>query len=100
MVDSRQGQPRRSEQVNFRLTEANHALLKLLAGLEGARSGAELACRVVEQYLKAQSQSPEVQLLLREAAIRRGERTGEVSRLPSSANPPTPPDGNVEEPGS
>jgi len=70
----------RSEQVNIRLTEGEHDVLRALAFLDNT-SGADVLRDVVSSHLAQQAQDPDVRSALAALTARRARQEGRLTSL-------------------
>jgi hypothetical protein len=70
----------KSEQVNVRLTAAEHDVVTALAFLEGT-SSAEVIRTAVAEFLSVQASDPDVVTLMRTRAERRAREDGTVASI-------------------
>jgi hypothetical protein len=70
----------RSEQVNVRLTAAEHDVVTALAFLEGT-SSAEVIRAAVSDFLAAQAADPDVMALMRTRAERKARKEGGLADI-------------------
>ncbi len=70
----------KSEQVNVRLTAAEHDVVTALAFLEGT-SSAEVIRTAVSDFLSTQAKDPDVVALLTTRATRRATRDGTLTPI-------------------